>query len=307
MLIHVAEIAVALFLAYMAGWLIGYVAHRLAAPTRKPAVAATELAAASVEAQPAAAAVAAEAAKEPTPKPVVEAAQSVAEVSPAAETRPPSMTAEIVIPKAVSFEPLLKAATEPAKVQGVTPANADDLTALWPADAAVTAEVEAAPLETVVTEVPVEFAAVEVEPKSVETAIWRVEPIADAPPEPPPAPAAAAPEAPIVSSAAPAASPGLAWSGEIKGHAAVKHEAPPPPGTKPEPPVPPAVPRVDDEDAAMRAIESGWSRRSARALPGAPELSDVGAAVAAATSAVEKALKELEPDTAKSRRKDNDR
>src|SRR5690606_8689235 len=38
------------------------------------------------------------------------------------------------------------------------------------------------------------------------------------------------------------------------------------------------------------AIEGGWSRVRARALPDSPELSDVGAAVAAATTAVERVL-----------------
>ena len=40
----------------------------------------------------------------------------------------------------------------------------------------------------------------------------------------------------------------------------------------------------------MRAIEGGWSRTRARAMPDAPELHDVGVAVAAATAAVEQVL-----------------
>ncbi len=40
----------------------------------------------------------------------------------------------------------------------------------------------------------------------------------------------------------------------------------------------------------MRAIEGGWSRVRARAMPGSPELADVGAAVAAAQTAVEQVL-----------------
>jgi predicted flap endonuclease-1-like 5' DNA nuclease len=56
-------------------------------------------------------------------------------------------------------------------------------------------------------------------------------------------------------------------------------------------PVPLPVPVVvDDEDAAMRAIEGGWSRRDAPSLPGRPESLDVGAAVAKAQTAVEDAL-----------------
>jgi NADH-quinone oxidoreductase subunit E len=58
----------------------------------------------------------------------------------------------------------------------------------------------------------------------------------------------------------------------------------------PEPQPAPPPPAPVDEDAAMRAIEGGWSRTGARALPGSPELSDVGAAVAAAQSAVEQVL-----------------
>lgn len=45
-----------------------------------------------------------------------------------------------------------------------------------------------------------------------------------------------------------------------------------------------------DEDAAMRAIEGGWSRRDVRAMSGAPELPDVSAAVSAAQVAVEQVL-----------------
>ena len=47
---------------------------------------------------------------------------------------------------------------------------------------------------------------------------------------------------------------------------------------------------LQDEDAAMRAIEGGWSRVRARALPDVPEFTDLGAAVAAAQSAVEQVL-----------------
>lgn len=55
-------------------------------------------------------------------------------------------------------------------------------------------------------------------------------------------------------------------------------------------PVPTSPPRVFDEDAAMRAIEGGWSRRASPALPDAPELIDVSAAVAKAQSAVQQVL-----------------
>jgi predicted flap endonuclease-1-like 5' DNA nuclease len=69
--------------------------------------------------------------------------------------------------------------------------------------------------------------------------------------------------------------------------------ASPPSAPEPEtvvaPPPEPAR-RELDEDAAMRAIEGGWSRRDARALPDAPELTDVTAAVSAAQIAVEQVL-----------------
>lgn len=49
-------------------------------------------------------------------------------------------------------------------------------------------------------------------------------------------------------------------------------------------------PKPFDEDAAMRAIEGGWSRRASRSLPDAPEMTDVSAAVSAAQMAVEQVL-----------------
>jgi NADH-quinone oxidoreductase subunit E len=66
------------------------------------------------------------------------------------------------------------------------------------------------------------------------------------------------------------------------------------------PPSPPPAAEYD-EDAAMRAIEGGWSRTRARAMPGAPELADVGAAVAAAQTAVEQVLAQagIDPETTK--------
>jgi len=53
---------------------------------------------------------------------------------------------------------------------------------------------------------------------------------------------------------------------------------------------PPAPQREFDEDAAMRAIEGGWSRRQTRAMSDAYELTDVSAAVSAAQMAVEQVL-----------------
>jgi predicted flap endonuclease-1-like 5' DNA nuclease len=67
----------------------------------------------------------------------------------------------------------------------------------------------------------------------------------------------------------------------------------------PAPAAAPATPQpVFDEDAAMRAIEGGWSRRATRALPNKPELTDVSAAVSAAQVAVEQVLVQTNGDVA---------
>jgi len=101
------------------------------------------------------------------------------------------------------------------------------------------------------------------------------EPVPSEPPPPPPA------EVPVPT-AAPATRPGEAWTGEIRGRAASRFRPLPPP----------------DEDAAMRAVEGNWSRTHARALPDAPELTDLGIAVAAAQSAVAEAIARLEGEPA---------
>ena len=63
------------------------------------------------------------------------------------------------------------------------------------------------------------------------------------------------------------------------------------PAPQPTPVAPPQpVQRDFDEDAAMRAIEGGWSRRQTRAMSDAYELTDVSAAVSAAQVAVEQVL-----------------
>ncbi|MDO8359969.1 MAG: hypothetical protein Q7T08_08010 [Devosia sp.] len=106
--------------------------------------------------------------------------------------------------------------------------------------------------------------------------------------------------------AMPARRPGEAWSGEIKGRTTPAYGAPEPvppaasePAERPVASVPVAPPSpspaaVPDEDAAMRAIEGGWSRRAARALPDKPELTEVEAAVTAAQIAVEQALAKID-------------
>jgi hypothetical protein len=104
----------------------------------------------------------------------------------------------------------------------------------------------------------------------------------------------------------PARHPGEAWSGEIRGRTTPVYGAPEPvPQPLPEPaeqpaasllvtPPSPSPAAVPDEDAAMRAIEGGWSRRAARALPDKPELTEVEAAVTAAQVAVEQALAKID-------------
>ena len=67
-----------------------------------------------------------------------------------------------------------------------------------------------------------------------------------------------------------------------------------------DPVAPAPQPASVDEDDAMRAIEGGWSRRQTRAMSGAPELGDVGAAVAAAQLAVETVLARSGIDAARS-------
>jgi predicted flap endonuclease-1-like 5' DNA nuclease len=163
----------------------------------------------------------------------------------------------------------------------------------------------------------------------IEPLLPRAKPPAD--PEPPPPP-----EPEVVLTAAPAMRPGEAWSGEVRGRSAVEAtlaetaavapvviEPPPtelpfsidlgelgPDSTHGEPVVPspapipapePVAAKPLDEDAAMRAIEGGWSRVRTRAMSDAPELSDVGAAVAAAQSAVEQVLAKAGIDAEASR------
>jgi predicted flap endonuclease-1-like 5' DNA nuclease len=260
--IHIAEVAAILAVAYVLGWIIGYVAHRLVAP--KPAVFA-----------------------------------AVSDDRAAVVTVPAPDDALV---KAPVIEPV--PSTPPPTPAPVVPVIA--------ADAAV---VEAsAPVEASVPLAPVEIPAVLVPPMQVEPL-----PPGAAPPADPEAPPKPAPEAEIILTATPAARPGEAWTGEVRGRTAVSvpaQETPtvapeviePPPTelpltidlgelgpdstygepVMPPPPPPPAKPL--DEDAAMRAIEGGWSRIKTRAMSDTPELSDVGAAVAAAQSAVEQVL-----------------
>ncbi len=256
--IHIAEVAAILAVAYVLGWAIGYLAHRLLA---------RQSATAPVPAERIAAVTA------PT-----DALVKAPLIEPVALTAPPALSQPPVV------EPAVEAAPEPVAV---------------PAEARVSIEAEAA----VAALAPVAIPVVEAPPP------LQVAPVAP-PPKPTPEPE---PEPEPELTATPAMKPGEAWSGEVRGRAAaaiasatpepVAEPAPPldvpltldlgpvgPDSTYGEPVVPEAPQAPVDEDAAMRAIEGGWSRMQARALTGAPELSDVGAAVAAAQSAVEQVL-----------------
>ncbi|MEO7222891.1 MAG: hypothetical protein ABIY37_10495 [Devosia sp.] len=280
-LIHIAEVAAILAAAYALGWAIGYAAHRLFALV--PAKAAVE------PAERIAAVTAA-----PDPDALVKAPV----IDPVPGGPPPGTVA----PQAA--EPVVVSEPEPEPA-------APSLTRI------------AIP----VTPPP--------PPLVIEPLPPRRKPRVD--PDPPP------PEPEVILTAAPAMTPGVAWSGEVRGRAASPLtqvavepqipaaeivaeavEAPPaeipmsidlgpigpdstygepvvpePPSAQspepaeiveaaPEAAPPPVQPPAEDD--AMRAIEGGWSRVRARALSGSPELSDVGAAVAAAQSAVEQVL-----------------
>jgi predicted flap endonuclease-1-like 5' DNA nuclease len=323
--IHIAEIAAMLAVAYTLGWLLGYVARR--ATTRR----------AAVDMQAAA----------PATDAVVEAPVAAL------------VTAPVIVPVSAAAAPVAVAAVEPAVLATPAPqvepvpapivaepaAPPETVSVTPPAEASVVPPAIAAEKDAVASPLSVDaFPALPIEP------VKSSDPIVEPPSPPPqPLPVAAEPIAlPATSAAArfrrfrpapkpadpvpvepdpapffatPATRPGIAWSGEIKGRkadavaakpaaiadaaAAAAPVAPPsapadvapPPPITPEPVPPVTPPRVYDEDAAMRAIEGGWSRVGARALSGAPELSDIGAAVAAAQGAVEQVLAKAGIDT----------
>lgn len=281
--IHIAEVAAILVVAYGLGWVVGYVAHRLIA---RPVVAEVPAERVAAVTAPGDALVKAPVIEPvgPTAPPVIEAAVAAAVAEPAVPTATvsepqPEVIATIEVAQELPPEP------QPTAVE-------------------VVAQVEATP--AVATLAPVAIPTIEPPPP------MRVAPVPP-PPKPAPEPEPIA-EPEIVLTAAPALKPGEAWSGEVRGRTAevvgaapveVAEAAPQidvpltidlgavgPDSTYGEPvmpaPVPPPAPV--EEDAAMRAIEGGWSRVGARAMSGAPELSDVGAAVAAAQSAVEQVL-----------------
>jgi len=242
-LIHIAEVAAILALAYTLGWVIGFAARRLTAPKSIPAA--------------------------------IPEARLAAVTAPAAEAL---VKAPVIAPLPAAPAP----APEPEPV-------AEPVAAEAPAPAVAAVVEEAAPLapppaaEPVPVPEPVAASPAESAPASTPAARairrFRPAPLPSAPEATAPEPASA----PFL--ATPASRPGLAWSGEIKGKPALPHAE----LVTQRAPVPP-LSASEDEDAAMRAIEGGWSRTGARALADAPELSDMGAAVAAATTAVEQVL-----------------
>jgi len=287
--IHIAEVAAILTVAYGLGWVIGYLVHRLVARAPAPATIPAERVNAVADRVTEAALV-----KAPVIEPVPNSPPPAAPVSLAAVEPPPAAVEPV--PAEMSM-----AAAEPVVV------------------------VPPAPVESAPVLPPVAIPVVSVPPMQIEPLPPRARPPVD--PEPP-----SPPEPEVILTSAPASRPGEAWSGEVRGRTAVSVASPepvpvapdvvePPPTELPltidlgelgpdsihgEPVVPPPAPpqpaaKPLDEDAAMRAIEGGWSRVKTRAMSDAPELSDVGAAVAAAQSAVEQVLAKAGIDAETSR------
>lgn len=307
--IYIAEIAALLAVAYVIGWAIGYLAHRIVAhpaAVAAPAIPADRLAAAAGTAPDSLVKAPIIA---PAPEPTPAAEPVVAETPVVAE-------APVELPQAP--EPEL-APVEPSSppLSTITIPSVAAPPPLFP---------EPKPPEPAVAEAPALILPEPAQPEAVAPApAMAPEPII-------------APEPVAAFTATPALKPGEAWTGEIKGRAAATFESTvdaltiepePEPQPEPEPatpapiieptpviepvaiepasivvpepqptpapvpeptPEPIAPPREYDEDEAMRAIEGGWSRVKARAMPNAPELHDLGAAVAAAQTAVEQVL-----------------
>jgi len=307
-LIHIAEIAAILAVAYMLGWAVGYAAHRLFAP-----------------------------------KPVAEAVIPEARLAAVTGTTEALVKAPVIVPVAdpatepAAIVPTALEATEAPVVQAPEPSAAPPPPG--PQIEPPIGEPVAPAVETVpaIAETDAEPEPSTPEPSAPPTAVEPAPAASPAPargfrrfrpaPRPAPAPDPVADTAPASFTATPASRPGVAWTGEIKGRSAMPSAAPaaaspatenvvpepltepatsavapelsstaPAPIPEPAPPIEPQPapaappPPVYDEDAAMRAIEGGWSRVGARAMSDTPELSDMGAAVAAATTAVEQVL-----------------
>lgn len=252
-LIHLAEIAALLAVAYSLGWGLGFAARWLSArrvPAAAPAIPAERLAAATGE-------------------PLVKAP----EIGPVIDPATPQPEPATVVPAEVAPE-----------VVTVTPV---EVIASAPEPALVAAEPEAAPSQPEATVAEPESApatAAESSPAQsldelVRTTESRLSRFARFRPKPAPAPEPPSVAPIVVPTASPASRPGEAWTGRIRGRRASD-----------PPPIPATDPETLDEDAAMRAIEGGWSRVRARAMPDAPELTEAGAAVAAAQVAVEEVV-----------------
>lgn len=237
-LIHLAEIAALLAVAYSLGWGLGFAARWLGA-RRAPTVAAT------IPADRLAAA---------TGDPLVKAPEIGPVVDPASPEPAPVEVA------ASASEPAIVAA---GPVTPVAELAADASQPAIPGP-------EAAPAETPPAQSLEELL------RDTEDRLSRFARVGPKP-APAPEPPAAAPV--VVPAASPASRPGEAWTGQIRGRRASD-----------PPPIPAADPATLDEDAAMRAIEGGWSRVRARAMPDAPELTEAGAAIAAAQVAVEEVV-----------------
>jgi predicted flap endonuclease-1-like 5' DNA nuclease len=358
--LHIAEVAAILAVAYAVGWALGYFAHQLSG-ARTVAVAAgvpaERIAAVTGAATPELAA-APQPAPDPVPAPEAPAPQpAVIELAPPAVERAPAGAAPEPAP-AVATAPVPQSPPEvPA-----APVVAEPAAASAPEPVATTTApppVAVAPFTPTPPRTRPPLPPIEVPPLRIDPLppLRKVVPVAK------PAPTTPEPEPEIVLTAAPALRPGEAWRGAIRGRAATepKPEAQPAPPevfnepspevpftlelsetiafvaeseaaaeahveahsieseaavaldlVEPDPapvapppaaaPPPPVVEPVHDEDAAMRAIEGGWSRVKARALQGEPEISDAGAAVAAAQTAVEQVLAQAGIDVEASQR-----
>jgi predicted flap endonuclease-1-like 5' DNA nuclease len=370
--LHIAEVAAILAVAYAIGWALGYFTHAFSASRTVTALAgvpAERMAAvtgAAVEVTPVAPAPASEA--PPAPE---ASASDVVVTAPAPPVVDPAMADSLAAPDGVDTSvaaaeasaplpqsvPEGAAAPAPAAAQPTPVLDPVATTAAPPA--AVTATFTPTPPRTRAPLPPIEVPPLYIDPLPP---LRKVAPLAKAVPT---TTTTAEPEPEIVLTAAPALKPGEAWRGAIRGRAAteVKPESrqqpapevfnepspevpfaleltetiafvaesetpaaeahveahsmepiesvdfeladPEPMPVAPEPVAvrpPPAAGPVHDEDAAMRAIEGGWSRVRARALPGEPEISDAGAAVAAAQTAVEQVLAKAGIDVETSQR-----
>ncbi len=290
--IHIAEVAAILAVAYALGWAIGYAAHRLLAlvPAKAAVVPAERIAAVTGAPDPDAlvkAPVIDPVPSGPPPlaaKPAAEApliepfAMATPAAVPESEPATPGL-ARIAIPMTPPPPPLIIEPLPPRRkprLDPEPPPPSPEPEVILTAAPAMTPGVAwsgevrgraAAPLVPVAAEP-------EIPPAEI------VGEASEAPPTEVPMSIDLGPIGPDTTYGDPVVPEPPASAPSVEPEAVVE--------TAPEPPPAPVQPPAEDD--AMRAIEGGWSRVRARALPGAPELSDVGAAVAAAQSAVEQVL-----------------